>query len=62
MSDAQPQATALLARFILETKMEAIPETVRREGVRSLVNIIGCALGGSHHDAVSKAWADESKV
>lgn len=57
MSDADPQATALLTRFVLETKIEAIPENVRREGVRSLVNIIGCGLGGSRHDAVSKAWA-----
>jgi acetolactate synthase-1/2/3 large subunit len=45
MSDAQPQATALLARFVLETKIEAIPDNVRHEGIRSLVNIIGCALG-----------------
>lgn len=57
MSDAGPQVTALLARFVLETRIEAIPETVRREGIRSLVNIIGCALGGSRHDAVDKAWA-----
>jgi len=56
MSDADPQVTALLARFVLETKIEAIPENVRREGIRSLVNIIGCALGGSRHDAVNKAW------
>jgi hypothetical protein len=57
MSDAYPQVTALLARFILETKIEAIPENVRREGIRSLVNIMGCALGDSRHDAVNKAWA-----
>jgi 2-methylcitrate dehydratase PrpD len=56
MSDAHPQVTALLARFILETKIEAIPENVLRERIRSLVNIIGCALGGSRHDAVNKAW------
>ena len=46
MSDAHPQVTALLARFVLETKIEAIPETVRLEGTRSLVNIIGCAFIG----------------
>jgi hypothetical protein len=57
MSEAHPEVTAHLARFILETKIEAIPENVRREGVRSLVNIIGCALGGSRHIAVNKAWA-----
>jgi 2-methylcitrate dehydratase PrpD len=57
MSEAHPEVTAHLARFILETKIETIPENVRREGIRSLVNIIGCALGGSRHDAVDKAWA-----
>jgi hypothetical protein len=57
MSDAHPQVTALLARFNLETKIEAIPQNVRREGIRSLVNIIGCALGGSRHHAVNRAWA-----
>jgi 2-methylcitrate dehydratase PrpD len=57
MSDAEPQVTALLAQFVLETKIQAIPENVRREGTRSLLNIIGCALGGSRHDAVDKAWA-----
>lgn len=57
MSDAGPQVTSLLAQFVLETKIQAIPENVRREGTRSLLNIIGCALGGSRHDAVDKAWA-----
>jgi len=57
MSEPHSQVTTLLARFILETKIAAIPENVRREGMRSLVNIIGCALGGSHHDAVNRAWA-----
>jgi 2-methylcitrate dehydratase PrpD len=57
MSDAHPEATALLARFVLETTIESIPKNVRREGIRSLVNIIGCALGGSRHDGVDKAWA-----
>ena len=52
-----PKSRRYLARFVLETKIEAIPENVRREGIRSFVNIIGCALGGSRHDAVNKAWA-----
>ena len=51
MSDADPHVTALLARFVLETKIETIPENVRREGIRSPVNIVGCALSGSRHDA-----------
>jgi 2-methylcitrate dehydratase PrpD len=56
VSDTDPEATALLTRFVLETRSEAIPANVRREGIRSLLNILGCALGGSRHDAVDKAW------
>src|SRR6478672_6129704 len=56
MSDASPEVTALLAQFVLETKIQAVPEGVKREGTRSLLNIIGCALGGARHDAVDKAW------
>src|SRR5262249_1828816 len=57
MADAVPDATARIARFVLETKLEAIPENVRREGIRSLLNIVGCTLGGARHEAVHKAWA-----
>jgi 2-methylcitrate dehydratase PrpD len=56
MSDAILEATAVITSFVLETKAEAIPELVRREGIRSLVNIIGCTLGGAEHEAVQKAW------
>jgi 2-methylcitrate dehydratase PrpD len=57
MTDTIPEATALLTRFVLSTPASAIPEPARREGVRSLVNIVGCTLGGARHDAVDKAWA-----
>jgi 2-methylcitrate dehydratase PrpD len=57
MPTDQPQTTADLARFALETPFRAIPDVVRREGIRSLVNIVGCTLGGAQHDAVEKTWA-----
>src|SRR2546423_1963628 len=57
MTDAIPEATTRITHFVLETKAEAIPRSVRREGIRSLVNIIGCTLGGAGHDAVQKAWS-----
>ncbi len=57
MADAPIEATAALARLALDTSLAAMPENVRREGVRSLVNIVGCTLGGARHDAVEKTWA-----
>jgi hypothetical protein len=57
MSTDHPQTTADLARFALETPFRTMPDLVRREGIRSLVNIVGCTLGGAHHDAVEKTWS-----
>lgn len=57
MSDDRPEITADLARFALETPFDAIPDDARREGIRSLVNIVGCTVGGAPHDAVEKTWA-----
>lgn len=49
------EVTRALARFVVQTRREAIPATARREAVRSLVNWLGCALGGSRHEAVGIA-------
>lgn len=57
MSDDRPDATADLARFALDVRLDAMPADVRHAGVRSLVNILGCTLGGASHDAVDKTWA-----
>ena len=38
-------ATQSLARFITESRFEALPEALRHEGRRSILNHIGCALG-----------------
>ena len=57
MADAPLDATAALTSLALDTQFAAIPESVRHEGIRSLVNIVGCALGGARHDAVEKTWA-----
>jgi 2-methylcitrate dehydratase PrpD len=47
--------TRALASYILETRLAAIPADVRHEARRSLVNFVGCALGGSHDAAVDTA-------
>ena len=48
-------ATRALARFVVQSRPEDIPAPARREAVRSLVNWLGCALGGSRHEAVDIA-------
>jgi len=44
--------TRALARFVVGFPFADIPLTVRHEAERSLVNWLGCALGGSRHDTV----------
>lgn len=44
-------ATRAIARFVVNSRWEGIPEKVRQEGVRSLLNWLGCAIGGVEHDA-----------
>jgi|SRR5882672_6536311 len=49
------EVTRALARFVVQTRPEDVPAPARREAVRSLVNWLGCALGGSRHAAVGIA-------
>src|SRR5947209_7825786 len=54
MSDG-PRVTEQLADFIAGSRWADIPAAVRREGVRPLLNFVGCALGGCRDEAVSLA-------
>ena len=54
MSDG-PRVTEQLADFIAASRWADIPEAVRREGVRTLLNFVGCALGGCRDEAVGLA-------
>jgi 2-methylcitrate dehydratase PrpD len=47
--------TERLAEFLAASRWEDIPAAVRHEGVRSLLNFVGGALGGSQDEAVSLA-------
>jgi 2-methylcitrate dehydratase PrpD len=47
--------TAQLVKYILESRVEAIPQDVQHEAKRALVNIVGCALGGAEHPAMDIA-------
>lgn len=49
------EVTRRLARYVTGSRATDIPPAVRHEATRSLVNWLGCALGGSRHDAVTIA-------
>jgi 2-methylcitrate dehydratase PrpD len=47
--------TKTLASWIVSTRLDTVPGDVRHEARRALVNYLGCALGGSHDEAVNIA-------
>ena len=53
----EPRVTEALAGFLVASRWEDIPAAVRHEGVRSLLNFVGGALGGSQDEAVNLAAA-----
>jgi 2-methylcitrate dehydratase PrpD len=53
MSDLR--ATELLADFVVASQWTDIPQPVRHEGIRSMLNSVGCMLGGCHDEAMDLA-------
>ena len=49
--------TKQLARFIVDSRWSAIPQEVRHEAKRALLNWLGCAIGGCNDPAVDTALA-----
>jgi 2-methylcitrate dehydratase PrpD len=49
--------TRKLARFIISARLADMPEAVHHEAKRTLLNWVGCALGGSQHETVANAVA-----
>jgi len=47
--------TRRLARYVVSAKAQDVPESVRKEGARTLLNWMGCAVGGSRHETVDIA-------
>jgi 2-methylcitrate dehydratase PrpD len=47
--------TKALANWVVQSRLEDIPDDVRREALRAIVNYTGCALGGSPDPAVNLA-------
>src|SRR5260370_39904605 len=51
------EVTRTLARYVVNSRASDIPEAVKGEGVRSIVNWVVCAVGAARHDAVESALA-----
>jgi 2-methylcitrate dehydratase PrpD len=54
---APPEVTRILARYIVEARYDDLPANVRKEGVRTLLNYVGVAVGGSDHETIDIAVA-----
>ena len=52
MSTSETEVTKRLAEWVCESKFRAVPDDVRREAARTLLNWMGCAVGGSGHESV----------
>ena len=51
----QPGITTRIADYIVAARPDELPEPVRREALRSFVNIVGCILGGARHEVIGLA-------
>jgi 2-methylcitrate dehydratase PrpD len=52
---AAQDVTRTLARYVVAARPADLPPTVRKEAARTLLNWIGCAVGGSRHRTVDIA-------
>lgn len=52
-----PPATRLLANYIVNSGWDDIPSNARTEAVRSMLNWVGCCLGGCRHLTTDNAIA-----
>jgi hypothetical protein len=50
--DEASDVTRGLARYVVASRWPDVPERAQNEAVRSMVNWVGCALGGALHQTV----------
>lgn len=55
--NVRSDATRALGEWIVSCDLSAIPEDIRKEGVRTFVNWVGCAVGGARHETADRALA-----
>lgn len=48
------EVTRTLARYVANARAEAVPQAVRHEAKRSILNWVGCAIGGSGHETIDR--------
>jgi 2-methylcitrate dehydratase PrpD len=51
------EVTKILARYLVSSRWEDIPQRVRHEASRALLNWLGCAVGSCRHETVERALA-----
>ena len=51
------EVTKILAQFVVDSRYADIPEKVRHEAKRSVLNWLGCAVGASRHEGIDIALA-----
>ncbi|HEX5958311.1 MAG TPA: MmgE/PrpD family protein [Hyphomicrobiaceae bacterium] len=49
--------TKAVADYVVDSRAEDVPEDVRHEALRAMVNIVGCAVGGAREPAADVAVA-----
>jgi len=54
-SPATPHVTKTLANYIVSARYEDLPDNVRKQGLRTLLNWVGVAVGGSRHETIDVA-------
>ena len=54
---AEAAVTLQLARFLVDSRWGDLPQAVRHEAKRALLNFLGCALGGCRDEAIERALA-----
>ncbi len=51
------EVTKILAQFVVDSRYGDIPDKVRHEARRSVLNWLGCAIGASRHEGIDIALA-----
>ena len=49
-------ATSAIADYVLATGYADLPAAVRKEGLRTFFNVLGCTVGGAKHEAIEATW------
>ena len=57
MMNNSPEVTRTLARYVVGSSYDEIPQQVRHEAHRALLNWLGCAIGTAHHETIERALA-----